>query len=94
MLSQEEKKAAIKQRHAEQCSIMAEIMDVEEILAQGPISFYVELELEGHVLHKAFPYPELREKLQSTANKFLTERLETLWLALESSQNTPIEMPQ
>ena len=95
MLSQEEKKAAIKQRHAEQCSIMSEIMELEMMVVSTPRTV-LELGLPNQTDYskKVIPYHELRDQINSVIHKFLTERLETLWLALESSQNTPIEMPQ
>lgn len=95
MLTQEEKKAAIKQRHAEQCSIMTEIMELEMMVVSTPRTV-LELGLpnESSYSKKVIPYHELRDEINSVIHKFLTERLETLWLALESSQNTPIELPQ
>lgn len=95
MLSQEEKKVAIKQRHQEQCSIMTEIMELEMMVVSTPRTV-LELGLPNQTDYskKVIPYHELRDEINSVIHKFLTERLETLWLALESSQNTPIEIPQ
>ena len=95
MLTQEEKKAAIKQRHNDQCAIMAEITEIEESMSGRMV---VEIRKDGQdhsdSFRKQLPYPELWERLEVTRKQFLTERLETLWIALESSQNTPIELPQ
>lgn len=95
MLTQEEKKAAIKQRHQEQSLIMTEIMELETMVASSP-STVLELGMPNEMEYsrRAIPYHELREEINSVIHKFLTERLETLWIALESSQNTPIELPQ